>query len=67
VAWSTSIELVDREFIDPSMNRGRHMARANLVRLARLVGWLAHALEQQLDKPMLRCRLTYTGRLPAAE
>ena len=38
--------------------------RANLVRLARLVGWLAHALEQQLDKPMLRWRVTYTGRLP---
>lgn len=38
--------------------------RANLVRLARLVGWLAHALEQQLDKPMLRWRVAYTGRLP---
>jgi len=37
---------------------------ANLLRLARLVGWLAHSLEQQLDRPMLRWRVTYTGRLP---
>lgn len=37
----------------------------NLVRLARLTGWIAHALEQQLDKPLVRWRLNYTGNLPA--
>jgi citrate synthase len=38
--------------------------QANLVRLARIVGWLAHALEQQTDKPLMRWRVNYVGSLP---
>ncbi|HZF85052.1 MAG TPA: citrate synthase [Burkholderiaceae bacterium] len=36
----------------------------NLIRLSRIVGWIAHSLEQQLDQPLLRFALTYTGTLP---
>lgn len=38
--------------------------QANLVRLARIVGWLAHALEQQTDRPLVRWRVNYVGSLP---
>ncbi|WP_171020267.1 citrate synthase family protein [Hydrogenophaga sp. 2FB] len=39
-------------------------AQANLVRLARIVGWVAHAWEQQNDRPLPRWRVHYTGVLP---
>lgn len=39
--------------------------RVSLVRLGRLVGWLAHALEQQQEKPLIRWKVNYTGRLPS--
>lgn len=38
---------------------------ASLIRLGRFVGWIAHALEQQTDKPLLRWRVNYTGPSPA--
>jgi len=37
----------------------------DLIRLGRLVGWLAHGMEQQQDKPLIRWKLNYTGRLPS--
>lgn len=36
----------------------------NLIRLSRLVGWIAHALEQQQSHPLRRFRVNYTGELP---
>lgn len=39
--------------------------RPNLVRIGRLVGWIAHALEQQTDSPLVRWRVNYKGPLPA--
>lgn len=38
---------------------------ANLVRLGRIAGWVAHAWEQQSDRPLVRWRVNYTGILPA--
>lgn len=49
-------------FISVQIGADQH---GNLVRLARLVGWIAHALEQQLDKPLVRWRMNYTGNLPS--
>lgn len=40
-------------------------ADANLVRLARIGGWIAHAWEQQSDMPLVRWRVNYAGALPA--
>lgn len=39
-------------------------ADANLVRLARIAGWIAHAWEQQADMPLVRWKVNYTGVLP---
>lgn len=39
--------------------------RINLVRIGRLVGWVAHALEQQFDNPLVVFKTHYKGRLPA--
>jgi citrate synthase len=36
----------------------------NLVRIGRFVGWIAHALEQQTDRPLLRWDVNYNGPLP---
>jgi citrate synthase len=36
----------------------------NLVRLGRFVGWIAHALEQQTDRPLMRWTINYNGPLP---
>jgi len=36
----------------------------NLVRLSRVVGWIAHAWEQQNDRPLACWRVNYTGPLP---
>jgi len=38
--------------------------QANLVRFARIVGWIAHAWEQQNDHPVPRWRVHYMGNLP---
>lgn len=38
---------------------------ANLVRLARIAGWVAHAWEQQSDMPLVRWKVNYNGVLPA--
>lgn len=69
-ALSMAVELTGREpdfaflaaFISVQIGADQH---GNLVRLARLVGWIAHALEQQLDKPLVRWRINYTGNLPS--
>lgn len=37
---------------------------ANLIRLGRLAGWIAHAWEQQADMPLVRWKVNYTGVLP---
>lgn len=37
---------------------------ANLVRLARVVGWVAHAWEQQSETPLVRWKVNYNGILP---
>ncbi len=37
-----------------------------LFRLGRLVGWIAHAIEQYHSNPLIRPRALYTGILPAA-
>ena len=37
-----------------------------LFRLGRLVGWIAHAIEQYHSNPLIRPRALYTGVLPAA-
>lgn len=37
---------------------------ANLVRLGRIAGWVAHAWEQQNDMPLVRWKVNYTGVLP---
>ena len=37
---------------------------ANLVRLGRIVGWVAHAWEQQNELPLVRWKVNYTGTLP---
>lgn len=39
-------------------------ARPNLVQIGRLVGWIAHALEQQTESPLIRWRVNYKGPLP---
>lgn len=38
---------------------------ANIIRLARIAGWVAHAWEQQSDMPLVRWKVNYTGVLPA--
>lgn len=37
---------------------------ANLVRLARIAGWIAHSWEQQSEMPLVRWKVNYTGILP---
>lgn len=37
---------------------------ANLVRLGRIAGWVAHAWEQQSDMPLVRWKVNYSGVLP---
>lgn len=37
---------------------------ANLIRLGRIGGWIAHAWEQQSETPLLRWKVNYTGVLP---
>jgi citrate synthase len=37
---------------------------ANIIRLARIAGWVAHAWEQQADMPLVRWKVNYTGVLP---
>ncbi|MGE4238944.1 citrate synthase family protein [Ramlibacter sp.] len=37
---------------------------ANLIRLGRIAGWVAHAWEQQSDMPLVRWKVNYTGVLP---
>lgn len=38
---------------------------ANLVRLARIAGWVAHAWEQQNETPLVRWKVNYNGILPS--
>jgi len=38
---------------------------ANLVRLARIAGWIAHAWEQQNEMPLVRWKVNYNGILPS--
>lgn len=38
--------------------------KPNLVRTGRLVGWIAHALEQQQDSSLIRWKVGYKGPLP---
>ena len=42
---------------------GQH--KPDLIRLGRLVGWIAHALEQQAESPLIRWTVNYKGALPA--
>lgn len=37
---------------------------ANLVRLGRIAGWVAHAWEQQNEMPLVRWKVNYNGVLP---
>ncbi|MFC5428078.1 citrate synthase family protein [Paraburkholderia denitrificans] len=37
---------------------------ANLVRLGRIAGWVAHAWEQQNEAPLVRWKVNYNGVLP---
>lgn len=37
---------------------------ANLVRLGRIAGWIAHAWEQQSELPLVRWKVNYKGVLP---
>lgn len=39
--------------------------KPDLIRIGRLVGWIAHALEQQTESPLIRWRVNYKGALPA--
>lgn len=44
-------------------HRAGGSAKPNLVRIGRLVGWIAHAFEQQADAPLIRWRTNYKGPL----
>ncbi len=56
-------------FIVPALFIGRRLGlRGNelaLAGLGRLAGWIAHAMEQFHDNPLIRPRATYVGQLPA--
>jgi citrate synthase len=47
------------------MKLGMVEQAGTLFRLGRLVGWIAHAIEQYHDRPLIRLRAAYTGDLPA--
>ncbi len=56
-------------FIVPALFIGRrlglHGNERALAGLGRLAGWIAHAMEQFHDNPLIRPRATYVGLLPA--
>ncbi len=58
-------------FIVPALFIGRRLGlRGNelaLAGLGRLAGWIAHAMEQFHDNPLVRPRATYVGQLPAGD
>ena len=58
------------DFALPVMYLNRKLGLASeglLFRLGRLVGWIAHAMEQYHSHPLVRPRALYTGTLPATD
>ncbi|MDB5432022.1 MAG: binding domain protein excisionase family [Caulobacter sp.] len=57
------------DFVLPALMLGRRIGLRQdhraLVRVARVVGWIAHAMEQYHERDLVRPHATYSGELPS--